>query len=154
MSRERIPHEVDDAIIEENARTPEIAAFAKTLNALLISQGIHQEEMARVIGVSTGSISYYWNGEKEPSGSSEIKLKYIGIKPGKLNSCIFGSKMPVDPGTGAISLECPRTHLMDKAGSIRERFGKCLPAHNTNFNFCHVKPTSMLGCKMPFKAFC
>ena len=38
MSRKRIPHEVDTAAIEENAQSPEMAIFAKTLNALLVEK--------------------------------------------------------------------------------------------------------------------
>ncbi len=89
-----------------------------------------------------------------PSGVSEIKLKYRGVESGKLDSGIFRRKLPVDPGAAVISPECPRTHLTNKAGCIRERFGKSLPAHDTDLDFCHIKPASMLRCEMPFKAFC
>ena len=46
MSRKRIPHEVDTAAIEENAQSPEMAIFAKTLNALL-REVFHHGEMAK-----------------------------------------------------------------------------------------------------------
>lgn len=81
MPRKRIPHEVDDAKIEENAQgRPELIPFAKTLNALLIKKGIHQEDMAQALGISTGSISGYRNGEKEPRLFMIIKMAdYLGV---------------------------------------------------------------------------
>ena len=74
MSRKRIPHEVDTAAIEENAQSPEMAIFAKTLNALLVEKNVHQDDMARALGISTGSISSWRNGKKEPRLSMIIKI--------------------------------------------------------------------------------
>ena len=80
MSRKRIPHEVDTAAIEENAQSPEMAIFAKTLNALLVEKNVHQDDMARALGISTGSISSWRNGKKEPRLSMIIKIAdYLGI---------------------------------------------------------------------------
>ena len=67
MARTRIPHEVDDAIIEKNTKgRPEMTIFAKTLNRLLVEKGIHQDDLAQALGISSGSISSYRRGEKEP----------------------------------------------------------------------------------------
>ena len=80
MSRKRIPHEVDTAAIEENAQSPEMAIFAKTLNALLVEKNVHQDDMARALGISTGSISSWRNGKKEPRLSMIIKIAdYLGV---------------------------------------------------------------------------
>lgn len=87
------------------------------------------------------------------SGSSESKLKHCRIESGEFNPGIFRRKLPVYLGAAVVSLERPRAHLTNKAGGIRERFGKRLSAHDTDLDFCHVKPTSMLRCEMPFKAF-
>ena len=80
MSRKRIPHEVDTAAIEENAQSPEMAIFAKPLNALLVEKNVHQDDMARALGISTGSISSWRNGKKEPRLSMIIKIAdYLGV---------------------------------------------------------------------------
>ena len=80
MSRKRIPHEIDTAAIEENAQSPEMAIFAKTLNALLVEKNVHQDDMARALGISTGSISSWRNGKKEPRLSMIIKIAdYLGV---------------------------------------------------------------------------
>ena len=80
MSRKRIPHEVDTAAIEENAQSPERAIFEKTLNALLVEKNVHQDDMARALGISTGSISSWRNGKKEPRLSMIIKIAdYLGV---------------------------------------------------------------------------
>lgn len=80
MPRKRIPHEVDTAVIEENAQSPEIITFAKTLNSLLSEKGVHQEDMAQALGISTGSISSYRNGKKEPRLSMIVKIAdYLGV---------------------------------------------------------------------------
>ena len=80
MSRKSIPHEVDTAAIEENAQSPEMAIFAKTLNALLVEKNVHQDDMARALGISTGSISSWRNGKKEPRLSMIIKIAdYLGV---------------------------------------------------------------------------
>lgn len=80
MSRKRIPHEVDNAEIEKNAQNTEIMTFAKTLNSLLIEKEIHQEDMARALGISTGSISSYRNGKKEPRLTMILKIaNFLGV---------------------------------------------------------------------------
>lgn len=80
MPRKRIPHEVDTAEIEENAKNREMITFAKTLNSLLIEKSIHQEDMAQALGISTGSVSSYRNGKKEPRLSMIIKMaNYLDV---------------------------------------------------------------------------
>lgn len=81
MPRKRIPHGVDDAEIEKNAQCrPELITFAKTLDFLLIEKSIHQEDMAQALDISTGSISSYRNGKKEPRLSMIIKIAdYLGV---------------------------------------------------------------------------
>lgn len=80
MPRKRIPHEVDTAAIEENAQSPEMATFAKTLNSLLVKKNVHQDDMAQALGISTGSISSWRNGKKEPRLSMIIKIAdYLGV---------------------------------------------------------------------------
>lgn len=81
MPRKRIPHEVDDAKIEENAQgRPELIPFAKTLNSLLNEMGIHQEDMAQALGIASGSISAYRNGKKEPRLFMIVKMAdYLGV---------------------------------------------------------------------------
>lgn len=81
MARVRIPHEVDNAIIDENTQgRPEISVFAKTLNNLLIEKGIHQDDLAEALGISSGSISSYRNGKKEPRLSMIVKIAdYLGV---------------------------------------------------------------------------
>lgn len=81
MSRKRITHEVDDAVIEKNAGgRPEVAIFAKTLNRLLVEKGIHQEDLAEALGISTGSISSYRNGSKEPRLGMIVKIaNFLGV---------------------------------------------------------------------------
>ena len=81
MARTRIPHEVDDAIIEENTKgRPEMTIFAKTLNRLLVENGIHQDELAQALGISSGSISSYRRGEKEPRFTMIVKIAdYLGV---------------------------------------------------------------------------
>jgi len=79
MARSRVPHEVDDNVIDANAQIPEIATFAKTLNQLLIEKHVHQEDLAQALGISTGSISSYRNGKKEPRLSMIVKIaNYLG----------------------------------------------------------------------------
>lgn len=80
MPRKRTTHEVDSAAIEENAQSPEMAMFAKTLNTLLVEKSIHQEDMAQALGVATGSISSWRNGKKEPRLSTIVKIAdYLGV---------------------------------------------------------------------------
>lgn len=81
MARTRIPHEVDDAIIEGNTKgRPEITTFAKTLNHLLVKKGIHQDDLAQALGISSGSISSYRRGEKEPRFTMIVKIAdYLGV---------------------------------------------------------------------------
>lgn len=80
MARSRIPHEVDTAVINDNASSPEVSTFAKTLNALLVEKNIHQEDLARALGISTGTISYYRSGKKEPRLSRIIKIAdYLNV---------------------------------------------------------------------------
>jgi len=80
MPRKRIPHEVDTAAIEENAQSLEMATFAKTLNSLLVEKNVHQDDMAQALGISTGSISSWRNGKKEPRLSMIIKIAdYLGV---------------------------------------------------------------------------
>lgn len=74
MARTRIAHEVDNAVIRENARTPEMIPFAETLNALLFERQIHQDDLAKALDISTGAVSDYRNGRKEPKLSTIIKL--------------------------------------------------------------------------------
>ncbi len=74
MSRKRIAHTVDDAVIDDEAKNPETKIFAKTLSSLLEEKGIHQRDFAQEIGVSTGIISYYRHGKKEPTLSTIIKM--------------------------------------------------------------------------------
>lgn len=74
MSRKRITHTVDDAVIDDEAKNPETKIFAKTLSSLLEEKGIHQRDFAQEIGVSTGIISYYRHGKKEPTLSTIIKM--------------------------------------------------------------------------------
>lgn len=81
MARTRIPHEVDAAIIEENTKgRPEMTIFAKTLNHLLVEKGIHQDDLAQALGISSGSISSYRRGEKEPRFTMIVKIAdYLGV---------------------------------------------------------------------------
>lgn len=80
MPRKRIPHEVNTDIIEENAQSLEMAIFAKTLNTLLVEKGVHQDDMAQALGISTGSISSWRNGKKEPRLSMIVKIaNYLGV---------------------------------------------------------------------------
>lgn len=74
MSKKRIAHTVDDAVIDDEAKNQETRIFAKTLNSLLEEKGIHQRDFAQEIGVSTGIVSYYRRGIKEPSLSTIIKM--------------------------------------------------------------------------------
>ena len=82
MARTRIPHEVDAAIIEENTKgRPEMTIFAKTLNHLLVEKGIHQDDLAQALGISSGSISSYRRGEKEPRFTMIVKIAdYLGVE--------------------------------------------------------------------------
>lgn len=81
MARTRTTHEVDDVIIDENTSgRPEMAIFAKTLNRLLIEKGIHQDDLAQTLGISSGSISSYRNGKKEPRFTMIVKIAdYLGV---------------------------------------------------------------------------
>lgn len=83
MARSRIPHEVDVADIMDNVSemgVPEVATFAKTFNQLLVDRKIHQDDLAQALGISTGSISSYRNGKKEPRLSMIIKIAdYFGV---------------------------------------------------------------------------
>lgn len=67
-------YELDSVTIEENANSPEMATFAKTLNSILIENGIQQRDLAKETGIATGSISAYRNGIKEPRLSAIIKM--------------------------------------------------------------------------------
>ena len=81
MTRTREVHDVDEANIDLNANgSPEKAAFAKTLNKVIKENGIHQEELAKTLGISTGSISEYRNGKKEPRLTMIVRLAdYLGV---------------------------------------------------------------------------
>ena len=81
MARTRITHEVDNAVIDKNTQgRPEIAIFAKTLNHLLVEKGVHQNDLAQALGISSGSISSYRNGTKEPRLSMIVKIAdYFGV---------------------------------------------------------------------------
>lgn len=75
MTRTRIAHEVDGETIDTNTQgRPELATFAKTLNRLLIEKGIHQDDLATALGISSGSISNYRNGKKEPRMAMILKI--------------------------------------------------------------------------------
>lgn len=74
MARTRIPHEVDNETIKENASTPEIKRFAETFNSILIKRKIHQDDLASATGIATGGISAYRNGKKEPRLSTILKI--------------------------------------------------------------------------------
>ena len=81
MTRTREVHDVDEANIDLNANgSPEKAAFAKTLNKVIKENGIHQEQLAKTLGISTGSISEYRNGKKEPRLTMIVRLAdYLGV---------------------------------------------------------------------------
>lgn len=80
MARVRTTHEVDPATIDDNAQSPEIAIFAKTLNRLMVEKCVHQDDMAQALGIATGSISAYRNGKKEPRLSMIAKIaNYLGV---------------------------------------------------------------------------
>ena len=80
MARARATHEVDPATIDDNAQSLEIAVFAKTLNRLMVEKHVHQDNMAQALGISTGSISAYRNGKKEPRLSMIVKIAdYLGV---------------------------------------------------------------------------
>lgn len=80
MARTRVTHEVDPATIDDNAQSPEIAIFAKTLNRLMVEKRVHQDDMAQALGIATGSISAYRNGKKEPRLSMIVKIaNYLSV---------------------------------------------------------------------------
>lgn len=80
MARTRIPHEVDSEIIKKNASTPEIQRFAETFNSILSERKIHQDDLADALGISTGSVSAYRNGKKEPRLSVILKIaNYLNV---------------------------------------------------------------------------
>lgn len=81
MARTRTTHDVDDAVIDENTKDrPELAVFAKTLNRLLVENGIHQDDLAKALNISSGIISNYRNGRKEPRLSMIVKIaNYLDV---------------------------------------------------------------------------
>lgn len=95
MARSRIPHEVDTAKIEKSASAPEVAIFAKTFNQLLVEKEIHQDDLADALGISTGSISSYRNGKKEPRLSMIVKIaNYLGVDCHYLMTGIHADNAP------------------------------------------------------------
>lgn len=78
----RVIYQVDTAIIEENIEklsggikeNPERYEFAIRLNELLVEKGIDQEKFAVKIGISTGSLSNYRKGTREPSLTTLVKM--------------------------------------------------------------------------------
>lgn len=67
-------------MIDDNAQSPEIAVFAKTLNRLMVERNVHQDDMAQSLGIATGSISAYRNGKKEPRLSMIVKIAaYLNV---------------------------------------------------------------------------
>ncbi len=81
MARKRIAHYVDDLAIKRNTEWhPEMKIFAETLNRILFEKGVHQKDLAQALGISTGIISDYRNGKKEPRLSMIVKLAdYLGV---------------------------------------------------------------------------
>ena len=74
MARKRATQEVDTARIENNAKSLEVAIFAKTLNTLLEDRGMHQTELAEKTGIAQATISSYRNGLQEPKMYNLIKI--------------------------------------------------------------------------------
>ncbi len=78
----RVIYQVDTAIIEENIEkltggikeNLERYEFAIRLNELLVEKGIDQEEFAKKINISTGSVFNYRNGIREPSLTTLVKM--------------------------------------------------------------------------------
>lgn len=80
MAKKQVPHKVSAATIDANTQSPERRVFASTLNSLLADRKIHQEDMARDLGISVGSVSSYRNGLKEPRLSMILKIaNYLGV---------------------------------------------------------------------------
>lgn len=81
MARSRIAHEVDEIVIAKNAAGNEqLKIFALTLNKLMYEKNVHQKSMAAALEISTGAISGYRTGKKEPKLSTIVKIAdYLGV---------------------------------------------------------------------------
>ena len=119
MARSRVPHEVDIADIKKHTSIPEMETFAKTFNQLLIEKKIHQDDLARDIGISTGSISSYRNGKKEPRLSMIVKIAdYLDVDchylmTGIKSECALSAK---ETGLSQESLNAVRFYTQNGKG--------------------------------------
>lgn len=56
------------------------AVFGERLKELRIEKGVGQNKLAKDLGLSNASISYWENGKQEPSASAVYKLSvYFGV---------------------------------------------------------------------------
>lgn len=56
------------------------AVFGERLKELRIEKGVGQNKLAKDLGLSNASISYWENGKQEPSASAVYKLAlYFGV---------------------------------------------------------------------------
>lgn len=125
MARTRVPHEVDVEKIKENASTPEIQRFAETFNSILSGRRIHQDDLAGALGISTGSVSSYRNGKKEPRLSMILKIAdYLNVDCNYLLRGVSSDQLDIYDVTalspGAIS------QLKNTSPQNRQKWGRVL----------------------------
>lgn len=63
----------------------ERAIFAENLREILKEKGISQQTLARFVGVSDASVSFWLNGQKYPSPGKVQKIAdYLGVRKSQL----------------------------------------------------------------------
>ena len=58
--------------------------------------------------------------------------------------CVFGSKLPIDPGLFAVALVLPSGGLVDQRLLVGDPAGKALAGEDVQFDFRHIEPTAVL----------
>lgn len=125
MARTRTPHEVDSEKIKENASTPEIRRFAETFNSILTEKKIHQGDLANALGISTGIVSAYRNGKKEPKLSMILKIAdYLNVDCDYLLRGVSSTHLDIYKTT-ALS-EAAINTFKHASGDSRQRWGEVL----------------------------
>ena len=71
----------------------------------------------------------------------------------KLNASINCFELPNNVFRTIVSRFLPCSHMCLHFGHFGDSAVKALPFENAQFNFCHVKPASMLGGVMNFESF-
>lgn len=108
----RIAHELDDADIRDSAKNERLRIFAQNLNRLLSERNIHQVAFAKAVGISTGSLSDYRHGIKEPKLSALLKMAdYLEID---CHYLMTGTRSKYSDATGELGLSDKAMEMLKK----------------------------------------